>query len=132
MLKIKIRHPTIWLESKPIIAWSLTLLYAVFIFAMSAFPYAPPQPSLIKPVSATFKHVLEFSIFGFLLLASFRSNSKTRKFAFLLAFLFAAFYGATDEIHQLFVQGRTASVVDALADALGGFLGSLIFYPKIH
>lgn len=128
---MKIEHPIVWLESKPKLAWTLTVLYAFFIFLMSAFPYMPPQPSALKPVSATFKHVLEFSVFGFLLLASFRSNAKTKKFAFWFAIFSAAFYGMTDEFHQLFVVGRTASIADALADAAGGFLGSLFASPKL-
>lgn len=128
---MKIKHPTTWLESMPKLAWTLAALYAIFIFIMSAFPYGPPQPSLLKPVSSTLKHVLEYSIFGFLLLASFRSNSRTRKFAFWFALLFAAFYGMTDEIHQIFVSGRTASIMDVLADALGGFLGAFFLRPEI-
>lgn len=128
---MKLKHPTIWLESKPAIAWALTFSYAVFIFLMSAFPYAPPEPSLLKPLSSTLKHVFEYFVFGFLLLASFRSNSKTRKFAFWFAVLFVAFYGMTDEIHQIFVPYRTASITDVLADVLGGFLGAFFLRPEI-
>ncbi len=127
---MKLRHPTIWLESKPKLAWALAALYACFIFVMSSFPYAPPEPSLLKPISSTLKHVLEYFIFGFLLLASFRSNSKTRKLALWFAVLFAAFYGMTDEIHQIFVPYRTASISDVLADILGGFLGAFLFLPR--
>jgi VanZ family protein len=38
--------------------------------------------------------------------------------------LVASFYGATDEIHQFYVPGRTMEVYDWIADTLGGLLGS--------
>ncbi|MBS3090633.1 VanZ family protein [Candidatus Pacearchaeota archaeon] len=125
----KIKHPTLWLESKPKLAWTLAAAYAILIFVLSSFPYAPPQPSLLKQVSATFKHILEYSIFGFLLLACFRSNGRTRKKALLFAFLLSLFYGMTDEFHQFFVPHRTASLLDVLADSFGGFLGAFLSQP---
>jgi VanZ family protein len=36
-------------------------------------------------------------------------------------------YGITDEIHQMFVPGRIASVADILADITGGMLGAWIY-----
>ncbi len=41
---------------------------------------------------------------------------------FLIPFFFAAFYGLTDEIHQLFVIDRTFEVLDIVADAAGALL----------
>ena len=35
-------------------------------------------------------------------------------------------YGALDEIHQMFIPGRFAEVLDWLADAAGAILGVLI------
>lgn len=123
------KHPILWLEARPKLAWSLAIGYMAVIFVLSSFPYGPPQPSLLKPISATFKHFLEYSVLGFILLACFRSTLKTRKSALLFAFLFAAFYGLTDEFHQLFVPGRTASFIDIAADSLGAFFGALISEP---
>jgi VanZ family protein len=40
-----------------------------------------------------------------------------------IAFAIAAAYGATDEIHQSFVPGRSADVVDWFADASGALIG---------
>lgn len=128
---MKLKHPTLWLEEKPVLAWTLAAMYAILIFVLSSFPYSPPQPPILKEVSATFKHVLEYSIFGFLLLACFRSNQKTKKFAFLVAIITATLYGLTDEFHQLFVPYRTASLIDALADSIGSFFGAFFANPNI-
>ncbi len=38
-----------------------------------------------------------------------------------IAWAIAVIYGATDEIHQAFVPGRTADVLDLAADAAGAF-----------
>lgn len=46
---------------------------------------------------------------------------------FLLAFLVAALYGASDEFHQSFVPGRSCEFADFLADAIGAFLGSALY-----
>ena len=40
-------------------------------------------------------------------------------------------YGIIDEIHQSFVQGRTASVFDWIADTAGAFCGACAFYMML-
>ena len=44
---------------------------------------------------------------------------------FLLVTLIVAAYGMVDEIHQYFVPGRHASILDWVADLIGGFLGGI-------
>lgn len=41
--------------------------------------------------------------------------------------LFAAFYAATDEFHQLFVEGRSGEVKDVLIDSAGAVIGVFTF-----
>ena len=41
----------------------------------------------------------------------------------ILPFVFAAFYAATDEFHQLFVPSRSGQVRDVLIDSVGALLG---------
>ena len=45
-----------------------------------------------------------------------------------LAWLFSTLYGATDETHQLFVPGRSALLLDLLADAIGGAAVVLVIW----
>ena len=45
---------------------------------------------------------------------------------------FGFFYACTDEIHQLFVLGRSGRFTDVLIDSLGMTLGILIFYFLLH
>jgi len=42
----------------------------------------------------------------------------------LAAAMIGTTYGALDEVHQMFVAGRTAEVLDLVADAAGSLLGA--------
>lgn len=46
----------------------------------------------------------------------------------LLSLLFCSLYGVSDEWHQSFVPGRTASTLDWLADSLGAASATLILF----
>ena len=48
----------------------------------------------------------------------------------ILAIVFCSAYGASDEWHQSFVQGRDASVYDWLADTSGAFLITLLLWKR--
>ena len=52
---------------------------------------------------------------------------KKTMFAFLGALMCVVLLASTDEIHQLFTDGRTAMVQDVLLDSFGGLLGILYF-----
>ncbi len=47
---------------------------------------------------------------------------------YIISTLFCMGYAITDEIHQLFVNGRTSSFFDVLIDTLGCILGLIIIY----
>ena len=42
--------------------------------------------------------------------------------------LFVFLYACSDEVHQLFQEGRSFQVVDILIDSIGGFISSNLFY----
>jgi VanZ family protein len=52
----------------------------------------------------------------------------------VLAVLLGILYGASDEVHQLFVPNRSSDVVDLLADTLGVMAGAGLwhFYHHLH
>lgn len=53
--------------------------------------------------------------------------SRLQQCALCSAVLFTIMYGITDEVHQLFVWGRTTDILDVSADAVGGFLFVILF-----
>ncbi len=63
-------------------------------------------------------HFAGYAVLGFLLA---KASGSWRS-----ALLLAAWFGASDELHQAFVPGRAAGLDDWLADALGAWLGARI------
>lgn len=52
---------------------------------------------------------------------------RLKQMALLAAFCFTVLYGVTDEIHQIWVPGRTSDLFDALADATGALVFIFMF-----
>ena len=74
-------------------------------------------------------HMTEYFIYslltGIALEAFDDSDVKLNKI--LLAFIITAMFGASDEIHQYFVMGRSCSLFDWIADLLGATIGLFVF-----
>ena len=100
------------------------LAYAAVIFALSSqsrpLPFLPDEFLLHDKLL----HALEYSVLGALLVLSLRLAGLRPRTALLVAVLLGSLYGATDEIHQSFVPGRDAAVLDWVADTLGVILGA--------
>ncbi|MCI0331332.1 MAG: VanZ family protein [candidate division Zixibacteria bacterium] len=101
--------------------WFPPIGYALLIFVLSSIESAS-LPSLRFALGDKLIHLGEYGLFGFLFARLFVQLGWNNPY--LWAVLFASFYGATDEIHQFYVPGRTMEVYDWIADTLGGFLGS--------
>jgi VanZ family protein len=81
-------------------------------------PYAPESTLLtLHAFIRKCGHVVEYFIFGVLLFRAIRAPGRgwDVRWAFL-AILIAALYASSDEIHQIFVPSRGASIWDALLD----------------
>lgn len=50
---------------------------------------------------------------------------------FWIPVAFACLYGASDELHQLFVPGRSADLWDLAADACGGLLAQFAIHNRL-
>lgn len=70
-------------------------------------------------------HFTEYLVFGILLAHGLRGDGPQRPRHAVLAIVLAALYAVTDELHQLFVPGRTAAVGDVLIDTAGAALGQV-------
>lgn len=76
--------------------------------------------------------IIHIAIYFFLFLASYFSFNNQNKFTWIKkyslfsALLFTSVYGAVDELHQLFVFGRSCDFLDWVADFLGGVFGLLL------
>lgn len=71
-------------------------------------------------------HFCEFGLLSVLCFIHF--NFYARKKAVFLSAAFSILYAISDEIHQLFVEGRSAQVSDVLIDSSGAIIGSVVCF----
>ena len=76
-------------------------------------------------------HCGEYFILGILFMGFLSTFFKKMKNAVIWAWILAAAYAVTDEIHQLFVTGRSGQALDVLIDSAGAIAGILIVYAII-
>ena len=69
-------------------------------------------------------HFTEYFILGLLVLFTLKEYGIKNLF---IPIIVCVLYASSDEIHQLFVDGRSASVIDVLIDSLGSILSILLF-----
>jgi VanZ family protein len=106
-----------------VLAWTLQLLH----LDVSAGTFGLLHASLRR-----LAHLTEYAIFA-LLLYGF-PGEKSRNFwrprRAIFCILIAAAYSLTDEVHQLFVPGRHASLLDSGLDTIGAALAMLVPYTQ--
>ena len=97
------------------------------------FPNLSSRASDLDASTLTFivrktAHFTEYAILGILFYLLYRQilPQKNGLRLFILAILSSFLYACTDEIHQLFVPGRSGQFTDVLVDTLGASFGCLI------
>lgn len=111
--------------------WSPVFLYAGLIFYLSGLSVLPVSVDI--PFLDKLEHLFEYAIFGILLIrALYNSGFKlSRQSAVAWAVIIAFIYAISDEMHQVFVPGRSADFFDALFDLLGASSAVFIYKIKI-
>jgi VanZ family protein len=109
------------LTSRRLWLWLPVVLYAAGIFLVSSMP-SPPIPDGVSDKSG---HGAAYCGLGLIVLralagAEWAGVSAATSFA---AVGLTTAFGASDELHQLFVPGRSADVHDIAADAIGAATG---------
>jgi len=102
------------------------IIYWIILFILTTLP---GQMAVTLDVSDKIEHFGAYgllSVFLYLNL-SFQNRFKIfKKFPGTFTVVIASFYGLLDEIHQLLVPGRSADVLDWLADFSGSLVAVLI------
>ncbi len=81
---------------------------------------------ICESLSVFIRKTAHFSIYALLILIFALLLSQYKVYGmrqFLFALLFCFLYACSDEIHQLFVPGRSGEIKDVLLDTLGGAFG---------
>jgi VanZ family protein len=95
------------------------LLVAATIFLASS------RSSVAAPGISNIDKIAHFSVYGLLATLLVRLGHGPRAVAFAL--LAASLYGASDELHQAFVPGRSSEVGDWIADTAGAALAITLY-----
>jgi VanZ family protein len=99
---------------------------------------APVAPEIIKS-SLTFlvrksAHILLYFVLGILTANLLVSHKLKAKLVYIYSLIFVFAYAITDEIHQLFVAGRSGEVRDVLIDTIAGAVAIALYLGlrKLH
>jgi VanZ family protein len=108
-------------------------LLCLAIFTESSFP-SKDFPKIEFELADKLVH---FAIYFVLLITAYYSFGSQNTFGYLnrnslaAALIFTAVFGASDEIHQYFVPGRSCEFYDWVADIAGGvFAVALLIFKK--
>lgn len=102
------------------------IIHWVTIFILTSLP-SEKLPSV--EISDKFNHFIAFFVLAFFLNLTLKYQTKypsLKKNVLLITIIVAASYGLLDELHQLLVPGRSAEVLDWIADFAGALTGSLL------
>lgn len=75
-------------------------------------------------------HLFAYALLGFLLINALRRSGVFGRKSIMIALFLCAFFAISDEIHQVFVPGRSGEVRDVFIDILGASLG-ILFYMML-
>lgn len=100
--------------------WVVAGAYAALIFWGSSRMWSLPGVggTDISPLY----HLVEYGVLALLVLRALRSTGVRAPRARTIAVAVALLYGATDEIHQMFVPGRFPALLDLAADGVGAWI----------
>lgn len=105
--------------------WLPVALYAAVIFGLSSIPSLPAPPGPLTDKDIHFGFYAGFTALIVRALAGGRLSQVSLGVAVASVGL-AVLYGASDELHQSFVPGRTMSGMDLVADAIGASLAAVV------
>jgi VanZ family protein len=99
--------------------WLPVVIWAGVIFGFSSIPSLSTGLGTWDLVLRKLAHAAEFAVLAILI---YRAIPR-----FATALALASAYAATDEVHQLFVEGRAGSPVDWLVDTAGAAAGLVLY-----
>jgi len=107
--------------------WFPAIIYGILIFYFSSVP-GESVPVLFIYQDVVF-HIIEYAIFAFLISRALKAYNPGMNYRprFLWVVCAVIIYALSDELHQYFVSGRSASFIDVFYDGLGAVIIN-IFY----
>lgn len=107
--------------SRQILKYIPVVLWMALIFWMSSIPDLPSNK--VDVLDFIFKktaHVMEYTVLFVLWFRALGNKNPTQ------AIIFSLIYAFTDEMHQLFIPGRTGRLRDVAIDSIGMIVPALL------
>ena len=119
----------------------LVILWMIFIFVMSSFDATSSsnQSNFIVDITTSIinikdigllsliirklAHFIEYFILGVLVINFITRYDKK----IIIAILLCIIYATSDEIHQIFVPGRSCQIIDIMIDSVGSIMGIYLY-----
>ena len=127
--------------SKNKISLLLVILWMIFIFVISSFNATSSSnqsnfivdiitsiinikdTELLSLIIRKLAHFIEYFILGILVINFITRYDKK----IIIAILLCIIYATSDEIHQIFVPGRSCQIIDIMIDSLGSIMGIYLY-----
>ncbi len=93
------------------------------------------QEEIFKKTEIVIRKIAHFSIYTLvgLLLMSFVSTYKLKEnIRIIISLCMGILYATSDEVHQLFIPGRSGQITDVIIDAMGVLLGILVLLTLLE
>jgi VanZ family protein len=123
------------------VKFAVVYYFPVIVWMMVIF-WLSNRPKIVKlenPTSDFFigksAHLFEYALLCILWFRAINIHSVLKGKNWVIPLFLTGLYAISDEIHQLFIPGRTGMARDVLIDVLGGAIGLWILrniYPKIR
>jgi Predicted integral membrane protein len=113
-------------QHKKYLVYLPLILYWLLILTLTSLP-GVDVPNI--QINDKIEHILAYGGLGFLLNLSLRIQNKftiVKKYPAWFTVLIVSSYGALDELHQLFIPGRSCDILDWTADTVGVIIGVTI------
>lgn len=103
--------------------WLPAVIWASVIFTFSSFSTVKTTDFFIGDfLLKKTAHIMEYGIFATLVYRALVNSKIEKKKAMWYAVIVALLYGISDEFHQSFIYGRTATLRDVLIDTTGAII----------
>ena len=79
-----------------------------------------------QPIIRKGAHLSIYTLVGILIMSFISTYKIHLKYKFLISILVGLIYASSDEIHQSFIPGRTASIIDVGIDTSGVLIGIML------
>lgn len=103
--------------------WLLPVGWAALIFALTSVP-GSAVPDVGGESTDKLIHIILYCVLGAFILRAVWDPLRPMR-SLVIAALAASAFGAIDEMHQNLVPGRSADLMDWVADTIGGVTGAL-------